>query len=136
MFEDFHPRGIVPLVIAMTSLWDAFAVVLDPRGAMQDFGFPAWIANTPACYPVFVMTTVRMEVIGVLLFTFYAREQLEVVDTILAVTGLYLGAMDSLLLWRAHRSRQAFRHILICFTMAIWGLAGCTSTWDPWGQSS
>ncbi|KAI1779201.1 hypothetical protein F4818DRAFT_437989 [Hypoxylon cercidicola] len=51
--------------------------------------------------------TIRTTVIGALLFVCYARRQLDIVDTFLAVAGAYAGFVDSYVGWREGNTRKA-----------------------------
>lgn len=104
-------------------IWPLF----NAEGAMLDFGFPAHIAKNPAAAPVMKVNGVRTTVIGLLTFLFYSRGQLELVDTVMAVTGAYAGLVDTYLVWKEGYPRwAAFRFISSGF-LAAWGYAGLTS---------
>lgn len=127
MFETFALRHIPALFIATTTTFGGMWPLFDARGAMLEFGFPARIANTPACAPVMVMGTVRTSIIGMLLYIFYARNQLDVVDTILAVTGAYAGVIDSYLVWREGKPGKAVFRLVSSLLISAWGIAGWTT---------
>lgn len=80
--------------------------MFNAKGAMQEFGFPDKIASAPAAGPVMVIGQVRGTIIGLLVFLFYSRNQLALVDTVMAVTGAYAGLADSYVVWKEGNPRQ------------------------------
>ena len=104
-------------------IWPLF----DARGAMLEFGLPARIADTPASSPVMVINGARTTIIGLLVFTFYSRNQLDLVDLVMAVTGTYAGLVDSYVVWKGGNSRKAVFRLVSSGLLAAWGWAGWTS---------
>lgn len=74
---------------------------------MMEFGFPASIASASAAGPVMVIGQVRDTIMGLLVFLFYSRNQLEMVDTVMAVKGAYSGLVDSYIVWKEGNPRIA-----------------------------
>ncbi|ROV95113.1 hypothetical protein VSDG_05864 [Cytospora chrysosperma] len=95
MFEQLALRHIPALFVASTMTFGGVWPIFNARGAMLEFGFPSHIASVPAAAPVMVIGQVRTTVIGLLVFLHYSRNQLDVVDTIMAITGAYAGLLDS-----------------------------------------
>ncbi|KAI0866726.1 hypothetical protein F4860DRAFT_1052 [Xylaria cubensis] len=121
----FKFRYIPALIVASTMTFGGMWPLVDPRGSMLEFGLPPRIANAPAAAPVFKSGNARTTVIGLLTFFFYAQNQLEVVDTIMAITGAYCGLVDSYVVWKEGNPRQAvFRFMSSGFLSAcgFWGL--------------
>lgn len=86
--------------------------MFNPKGAMQEFGFPDKIASAPTSGPVMVIGQVRGTIIGLLVFLFHSRNQLALVDTVMAVTGAYAGLVDSCVVWKEGNPRHAlFRFV-------------------------
>ncbi|KAH8896715.1 hypothetical protein GQ53DRAFT_743328 [Thozetella sp. PMI_491] len=104
-------------------MWPLF----DPRGAMLEFGFPARIAEAPAAGPVFAVGNVRTTVLGTLMLTYYFRGKMDVVDTILAVTGGYAGLVDSYIVWREGQTGNAIFRLISSGLLSAWGFAGWTA---------
>ncbi|KAI0455628.1 hypothetical protein F5B21DRAFT_503187 [Xylaria acuta] len=99
MLDIPEPRHIPALMVAVTMTFGGVWPLLDPRGSMLEFGLPPRIANTPAAAPVFKSGNARTTVTGLLTFFFYVRNQLDVVDTIMAITGAYCGLVDGYVVW-------------------------------------
>lgn len=97
------------------------------QAAILEFGLPAHVASAPAAAPVMVIGQVRTTVIGLLVFLFYSRDQLEVVDTIMAVTGAYAGVVDAYVVWKEGNARQAAFRLISSGLIAAWGYAGWTA---------
>lgn len=101
--------------------------MVDPRGAMRDFGFPDRIADKPEAAPVMVTGNARTTVLGILMLLFYSRGQFGILDTFLAVTGAYAGVVDSYVVWREGRPRQAVFRLLSSGFLSVWGVLGWTA---------
>lgn len=101
--------------------------MFNARGAMQEFGFPARIASAPAAGPVMVIGQARGTVIGLLVFLFYSRNQFELVDTVMAVTGAYAGLVDSYVVWKEGNPRHALFRLISSGLISLWGYAGWTA---------
>ncbi|KAH8755788.1 hypothetical protein F5883DRAFT_504500 [Diaporthe sp. PMI_573] len=127
MFGGFELRHILGLIVASTMTFGGTWPLFDARGAMLEFGLPARIADTPAASPVMVINGVRTTIIGLLVFTFYSRNQLDLVDLVMAVTGTYAGLVDSYVVWKEGNSRKAVFRLVSSGLLAAWGWAGWTS---------
>lgn len=101
--------------------------IFDARGAILEFGFPARIADTPAAAPVMVIGSARTTCIGLLVFLFYSRNQLDLVDQVMAVIGAYAGLVDSYVVWKEGRPRKAVFRLVSSWLLAAWGFAGLTA---------
>lgn len=101
--------------------------MFNAEGAILEFGSPAHIAKAPAAGPVMVIGQARTTVIGILVFLFYSRNQLELVDTVMAVTGAYAGLVDSYAVWKEGNLRMAAFRLMSSGLIAAWGYAGWTS---------
>ncbi|ROW10659.1 hypothetical protein VPNG_05110 [Cytospora leucostoma] len=136
MFEQFSLRHI-PAVIdstASTMTLGGIWPMLNPSGAMREFGFPSRIANAPAAAPVMVTGQVRTTAIGLLVSIFYCQGRLDVVDTVMAVTGAYAGLVDSYVVWREGGGPpMALFRLVSSGLIAAWGFAGLTeAAADGW----
>lgn len=67
---------------------------------MHELGFPARIADAPTATPVKVVGQACGTNIGLLTFVFYSRSHLDLVDLVMAMTGIYCGLVDSYVVWR------------------------------------
>ncbi|KAJ7033127.1 hypothetical protein C8F04DRAFT_1210959 [Mycena alexandri] len=135
MFEHFSPRHLPALFITTTMTLGGMWPMLNARRAMLEFGLPARIAENPAAAPVMVVGTVRTTIIGLLMLNFYARGQLEVVDTIMAVTGAYAGLVDSYVVWEEGNPSKAVFRLVSSWLIAAWGVAGMTAGRPRWNRS-
>ncbi|KAI6080689.1 hypothetical protein F4821DRAFT_265673 [Hypoxylon rubiginosum] len=127
MFSHFTPRHIPALFVATTMTFGGMWPLLDARSAMLEFGMPAHVAEAPAARPAFVVGNVRTTVIGSLVFIFYARGQLDAVDTIMAVTGAYAGLVDSWVVWREGNTGKAVSRLVSSWVIAALGFVGFTA---------
>lgn len=104
-------------------IWPLF----NTRDAMLEFGFPAHVAEAPAAAPVMAIGQARTTVIGLLAFIFYSRDQLDAVDTLMAVTGAYAGLVDGYVVWRQGKPSTALFRLVSSGLIAAWGWAGLTA---------
>lgn len=104
-------------------MWPAF----DAPGAMREFGFPSRIADAPAAAPVMVTGQARGTAIGLLVFLFYSRNQLELVDLVTAVTAAYCALVDLYVVWKEGEPRDAVLRFVTSGMLAVLGYAGMTS---------
>lgn len=100
--------------------------MFDPKASMEEFGFPARIATSPVAAPVMVIGQARGSIIGMLVFLFYSRDQMDLVDTVLAVTGAYAGLVDSYVVWKQGNPRYAVFRFVSSGLISAWGFAGLT----------
>ncbi|KAI8627209.1 hypothetical protein F5Y19DRAFT_182587 [Xylariaceae sp. FL1651] len=126
MFEHFHPRHIPALIAANTMAFGGMWPIVDPRGAMREFGFPDRIAGSPEAAPVMVIGNVRTTVLGLLMLLFYSRQQFDILDTFMAITGAYAGLVDSYVVWREGNHRQAIFRLISSSLISAWGMLGWT----------
>ena len=68
----------------------------------------------------------RTSCMGLMLFTFMYKGEYEVVDTMLAIMGFYLGVVDAWLCWREGVPRKAVFRLVSSFVVGGWGWAGMT----------
>lgn len=101
--------------------------MFDAKSAMTEFGLPASIARAPAAGPLMVIGQVRGTIIGLLVFLFYSRNQLELVDTVMAATGAYAGLVDSYVVWKEGNPRHALFRFISSGLISAWGYAGWTA---------
>lgn len=102
--------------------------IFNAKGSLLEFGFPARIADTPEAAPVMVIGCARTTCIGLLVFLFYSRNQLDLVDQVMAVTGAYAGLVDSYVVWKEGRPRKAIFRLVSSWLIAAWGFAGLTAS--------
>ncbi|KAH8883745.1 hypothetical protein GQ53DRAFT_663242 [Thozetella sp. PMI_491] len=127
MSWHFELRHIPALFSASAMTFGGMWPLFDPRGALREFGFPARIAEAPAAAPVHAVGAVRTTVLGMLLFIYYSRGQMEVVDTILAVMGGYAGLVDSYVVWKEGQRGKAIFRLVSSGLIPAWGFAGLTA---------
>lgn len=74
-----------------------------------------------------VIGQARGTVIGLLVFLFYSRNRLDLVDEVTAVTAAYCGLVDSCAVWKEGERRNAVFRLVTSGMLAAWGYAGMTS---------
>lgn len=104
-------------------MWPMF----NARASIREFGFPARIADAPAAAPVAVVGNARTTCIGLLVFLFYSRNQLDLVDQVMAVVGAYAGLVDSYAVWKEGEHRHAIFRLVSSWLIAAWGFSGMTA---------
>lgn len=114
--------------VASTMTFGGMWPLFNARGAMLEFGFPAKIADTPAAAPVMAIGQARTTCIGLLVFLFYSRGQLDQIDLVMAVTGAYAGLVDSYVVWKAGNPGKAASRLISSWMVAAWGFAGLTAS--------
>lgn len=102
--------------------------IFNARRAMIEFGFPARITDSPTAAPVMVIGSARTTCIGLLVFLFYSRDQLDLVDQVMAVIGAYAGLVDSYVVWKEGRPRKAIFRFVSSWLLSAWGFAGMTTS--------
>ncbi|KAI1262871.1 hypothetical protein F5Y18DRAFT_429742 [Xylariaceae sp. FL1019] len=123
---QFRLRHIPALIAGTTMIFGGMWPMIDPRGAMRDFGFSSHIADSPEAAPVMITGSVRTTVLGMLVLLFYSRGQMDVVDTLLAVTGTYAGLVDSFIVWREGNLGHAVFRLFNSGFISAWGIMGWT----------
>ena len=98
------------------------------RSTMLSFGLPAHIADIHATWPVWIIGQAHTTVIGMLIFIFYFRRQLDVVDIILGVSSAYAALVDSCVIYSQGEVAQAVVRLVLTGSFAAWGLTGMTSS--------
>lgn len=119
-------RHILPLLIATTTTFGGIWPIFNAPSSMLEFGLPAHIARSPTAASPFILCSARTTTIGLMLFTFYARGEYAVVDTILAIIGGYLGIVDSAVWWKEGIKGKAIFRACSCVVIAGWGWFGMT----------
>jgi hypothetical protein len=127
MFSHFQLRLPALIVATTTTFGGMWPLLFSARGAMLEFGLPERIASTAAAAPVFVVGNARTTVIGLLTFLFYSRRRLDVVDTIMAVTGFYCGLVDSYVVWSEGNAGYAVFRLVSSGLISTWGVMGMTA---------
>ncbi|OAQ58803.1 hypothetical protein VFPPC_14858 [Pochonia chlamydosporia 170] len=127
MFQQFQFRHIPALIAGSTMAFGGLWPMFNARAAMLEFGLPPRVANTPAAAPVMIVGNVRTTIIGTLILLFYFRQQLDVVDTFLAVTGAYAGLVDSYVVWKEGSPSKATFRLISSWLIAAWGIFGMTA---------
>ncbi|KAI1851410.1 hypothetical protein JX265_000356 [Neoarthrinium moseri] len=127
MFEHFQLRHIPALFAATTTTFGGLWPLFDPRGSLHEFGFTSRIADSPAAAPVMIIGCARTSILGILMFYYYSRGQLEVVDTILGVFGAYAGLIDSYVVWKEGNLRKAIFRFVSSGLLSAWAFSGQTA---------
>ena len=73
-----------------------------------------------------VIGQARTACIGLLVFLFYSRNQLDLIDLVMAVTGTYAGLVDGYVVWKEGNPRKATFRLITKFLadcyLGIWRL--------------
>ena len=127
MFSHFSPRHIPALIGACGMTFGGMFSMVNARASMLNFGLPTQIADVPATSPVWVIAQARTTTLGILMFTFYFRRQLDVVDIIMATISGYAALIDSYVVSsQGYTANAAFR-LVVPGLFCVWGLAGMTA---------
>jgi hypothetical protein len=94
---------------------------------MISFGLPAHIADVPATWPLFKIAQAHTTVLGLILYIFYFRGELESVDTVLGVSSAYAALIDAHVLYSTGEVSSAVVQLLLTGSFAVWGLMGMTA---------
>lgn len=113
------PRHIPALFSATTTTVGGMMSIFYTRSTMLSFGLPAHIANTDATWPVWVIAQAHTTVMGLLLFIFYFRGQLDVVDIVLGVSSAYAALIDSYIIYSEGEVAHAVIRLLLTGSFAI-----------------
>ena len=124
---SFALRHIPALISATALTFGGMWPLFNAKAAMLEFGFPARIAESPAAAPVMAVGMVRTTALGLLMFIFYFRGETQILDTFLAVSGGYLGLVDSYVVWKQGQPKQAVFRLISSALFSAWGFAGWTS---------
>lgn len=128
MLKNFTFRHLPALFVASTSTISSLWAILNPQSALHGFGFPSAIARSSAAGPIIVVGQARLTVIGLTIFTFYARGEYGTVDTILSILGVYAGLVDSCTVWRSGGPMSwALFRLVSSGMVGIWGMFGGTA---------
>ncbi|KAJ3571901.1 hypothetical protein NPX13_g5220 [Xylaria arbuscula] len=74
-----------------------------------------------------LVAQVRTTTIGLVMFMLYSRDQMDVLDLIIAVYGLTAGVVDSYAIWKQGNTRKAVYRLIVSWTLAVCGLSGMTA---------
>jgi hypothetical protein len=121
-------RHVPALFGATTTTFGGMVSIFYPRSTMLSFGLPAHIADIDATWPVWVIGQAHTTVIGILIFIFYFRRQLDVIDIILGVSSAYAALIDSYVIYNQGEVTQAAVRLVLTGSFAVWGLTGMTSS--------
>ena len=130
MFEDFRLRHIPALFTATAQFFGGMWALFGQNGArnaMIEYGLPPRIAEAPETWPVMTGISGRTTVTGLLMFVFYFRRRYDVLDTFMAVMGVYLAVLDPCVLWGlASKGWCIFRGVST-FAIGLMGYYGVTA---------
>lgn len=94
-FLPFPPRHLVPLfVMSSTTLMSFPAYFNTPYAIHTLFGLPERIANSPHAQSPFILMTARIQAIGIMMWAFYLKGEYKAVDTVMAILGTWVTAVD------------------------------------------
>ena len=126
----FSLRHTPALIVIFTTVFGGLWPMFDAKGAMLEFGFPLYLAESPLTAPVMVHAESRTMILGLITALFYIRRQYAEVDTILAIWGGYAGIVDTYQVWTlgGERGWAVFR-LVSSWLISLSGIGGLmTST--------
>lgn len=94
--------------------------------AILEFGLPPRIATSKPAQSIMIVSSARITAIGLALFIFFFRGQLEVVDIILVTLG-YVGLVDGYVCWLECVPQKAIFRTFSGLCIAAWGWFGMTA---------
>ncbi|KAL3463910.1 hypothetical protein BJX64DRAFT_286872 [Aspergillus heterothallicus] len=127
MLSHFTPAHIPPLFIATTTSLGGLLPFFSPSRALLEFGLPERIASAKPAHPVMVVASARTTVLGLILWTFYEQGKLVEFDTVLAILGTYVGAVDGWVCWNEGMRGKAVLRAVSGGVIGFWGVKGLTS---------
>jgi len=122
------PRHIFPVLIMTAISISCFPAYFNTPYAIHElFGLPKHIANSPAAQSPFILMTGRVHAISFMLWAFYLKGNYEAVDTVMAIFGTWVTAIDVWICMREGvKSKALFRGVLGGL-VGLWGLCGMTA---------
>ncbi|KAK0381875.1 hypothetical protein CPAR01_05489 [Colletotrichum paranaense] len=120
-------RHIFPLFVATTTTFGGLLALFNPAGSIRAFGLPDSIASSPTAHATFSLSSARTSVIGLLIYTFYARGDFGAIDTVLLTSGLYCGIVDGYVCYKEGEPVKALLRILSSWAVGLYGGLGITS---------
>ncbi|KAK1689362.1 hypothetical protein BDP55DRAFT_628689 [Colletotrichum godetiae] len=125
--SSLNPRHIFPLFVATTTTFGGLLALFNPAGSIKAFGLPQRIASSPTAHATFSLSSARTSVIGLLIYTFYARGDLRAIDTVLLTSGLYCGIVDGYVCYKEGETGKALFRVLSSWAVGLYGGLGITS---------
>jgi hypothetical protein len=119
-------RHIPVLLVATSTTFGGAAAIPFPAWAIRAFGLPERFEQAPMAQSCFTLASTRTSCLGILIYIFMARGQYDVIDTILALVGFYLGVVDAWICWKEKVPKMAVFRIVSSFCVGAWGLLGMT----------
>jgi hypothetical protein len=95
MFHPFRLTHIPTIFVASALTFGGMVPLLAPEAAIREMGLPLRLAKSAEAQSIMTLGMGRTTVIGIALWTFYLQDKFEEVDTLLAILGAYLGAIDA-----------------------------------------
>jgi hypothetical protein len=96
---QIRPLHIPPLLLASVFTIGGMMPFWNAPGAIRSFGLPEHIANSKAAQTCFTVYSSRMTAWGIGMWTFWFRNNLKAIDTMLSLL-LYVGAVDGYVCWK------------------------------------
>jgi len=75
---------------------------------------------------VMILSSARISVIGTIIFSLYFRGRLQEVDTVMALLGFYIGAVDAFVCYREGMPGKALFRGVSGAVIGVWGALGLT----------
>jgi hypothetical protein len=118
---------IPSLFVATALAFGGMVPLFAPEAAIREMGLPLRLAKSVEAQSIMTLGMGRTSVIGFALWTFYLKSKFEEVDTLLAILGAYLGAIDAWVCWKEGVVGKAWFRGLSGVVIAGWGWAGMTA---------
>lgn len=127
MTRPFTYTHIPSLFVATALTFGGMLPLFNPTSAIREMGFPPRIHDSPAAHTIMALGMGRTTVIGIALWTFYLQSKYEEVDTLLAILGGYLGAIDAWVCWKEGMIGKVWFRGLSGAVICWLGLGGVTA---------
>ena len=97
----------------------------NPGGAILEFGLPERNAVSQPAQACWVVSGARISTLGMAMWAFYLKGNLEAVDTVTALL-LYVGLVDGYVCWKEGETGSAIFRALSGVAIGGWGFLGMT----------
>ncbi len=113
-FSTIPPRHLFPLFTMTSVTLMSFPAYFNTPFAMHNlFGLPQRIATSPTASSPFILMTARIQAIGIMMCVFYAKGEYAAVDTVMAILGTWVTAVDVwICLKEGVRDKAVFRGVM------------------------
>jgi hypothetical protein len=126
IMPQIRPLHVPPLLLASVFTIGGMMPFWNAPGAIRSFGLPEHIANSKLAQTCFTVYSSRMTAWGIGMWTFWFRNNLKAIDTMLSLL-LYVGAVDGYVCWKEDVPNQGLFRAFSGVLVGGWGLLCLTS---------